>query len=194
MPLKNSIFISIFLLLLTSCMQTHYSWVQTKEGTFLFLEENEKGVSYSWQGETFDDLIHGQGVLKVFNGDSLADKIATNAYYGAISAQDVISVNDTTKYVGNTKWNKQDGFGVLVQPHNIYVGDFVKSNPHGNLSWYQNGKLRYKGEWKEGRREGMGISYDRDGVYAGAFSNNLYNGEGEKFYKNGSFCFYVTAL
>lgn len=166
-------------------MQSHYSWLQTKEGTFLFLEENEKGVSYSWQGETFDDLIHGQGVLKVFKGDSLADKIATNAYYGAISAQDVISVNDTTKYVGNTKWNKQDGFGVLVQPHNIYVGDFVKSNPHGNLSWYQNGKLRYKGEWKEGRREGMGISYDRDGVYAGAFSNNLYNGEGEKFYKNG---------
>ena len=80
-------------------MQSHYSWLQTKEGTFLFLEENEKGVSYSWQGETFDDLIHGQGVLKVFKGDSLADKIATNAYYGAISAQDVISVNDTTKYV-----------------------------------------------------------------------------------------------
>lgn len=159
-------------------------WHRTSQGTYVYCIADDS-YKMIWQGETFDDLIHGQGVLKVFKGDSLADKIATNAYYGAISAQDVISVNDTTKYVGNTKWNKQDGFGVLVQPHNIYVGDFVKSNPHGNLSWYQNSKLRYKGEWKEGRREGMGISYDRDGVYAGAFSNNLYNGEGEKFYKNG---------
>ena len=177
----------VLIVLITSVFvgcSTNSEWHRTSEGTYIYCIADDS-YKMIWEGETFENLIHGQGVLKVLKGDSLTDKIIANAYYGAISAQDVISVNDTTKYVGNTKWNKQDGFGVLVQPHNIYVGDFVKSNPHGNLSWYQNGKLRYKGEWREGHREGIGVSYDRDGIYTGTFSNNLYDGEGEKFYKNG---------
>lgn len=169
--------------LFSSCINQN-SWKKTNDGELLFVGDN--AYTYDWEGETFENLIHGQGILIIFDGDSLIDSISVNAYYGSINAQDVVNVNDTTKYIGDIKWKKQEGYGVLIQPHNIYVGNFTNSKPHGNLSWYQDGVLRYKGEWIEGKREGYGISYDKDGVYSGLFSNNQYKGEGEKYYKNGS--------
>ncbi len=169
--------------LFSSCINQN-SWEKTNDGELLFVGNN--AYTYDWKGETFENLIHGQGMLRIFDGDSLIDSISVNAYYGSINAQDVVNVNDTTKYIGDIKWKKQEGYGVLIQPHNIYVGNFTNSKPHGILSWYQDGVLRYKGEWREGKRDGYGVSYDKDGVYSGLFSNNQYKGEGEKYYKNGS--------
>lgn len=185
-PILNiigSAIVFIYGLLLSSCTNNQSTWQETINGNKLFIDNSN--YVYEWEGDTFDRLIHGEGVLKVYIKDSLIKTSSVTAYYGAISKDDIIYINDTTQYIGNVKRHKQNGFGVIIQPHNIYVGELHKSKPHGHLSWFQNGKLRYKGDWTEGRRDGYGTSYDKDGVYSGSFSNNFYNGEGEKSYDLG---------
>ncbi len=185
-PILNiigSAIVFIYGLLLSSCTNNQSTWQETINGNKLFIDNSN--YVYEWEGDTFDRLIHGEGVLKVHIKDSLIKTSSVTAYYGAISKDDIIYINDTTQYIGNVKRHKQNGFGVIIQPHNIYVGELHKSKPHGHLSWFQNGKLRYKGDWTEGRRDGYGTSYDKDGVYSGSFSNNFYNGEGEKEYDAG---------
>jgi hypothetical protein len=78
--------------------------------------------------------------------------------------------NETITWTGNCKNGKVDGFGTL--------------------EWYKNGKKilpsKSIGEFRNGKREGKVTCYETDGKFVGNFINDLHNGKGAFFYKNGN--------
>ena len=162
MPLKISIFISLTLILFASCSQSHYSWQQTEEGTYLFLED-EQGVSYSWQGETFDKVAHGNGKLTKSKGSTIISSENKNAFYGSLDDNEVTNLNNGGKYIGNLVEDKMSGFGVLIQGSDLYIGDFRDGKPDGILNQYKNNHIYYSGAWQNGLFNGNGILYKEDG-------------------------------
>ena len=188
--IKSKIVIGIALLgamgMIVSCgikkiYNGNYSWQQTEEGTYLFLEECEQGISYSWQGETFDKVAHGNGKLIMTKGSTIISSEDKKAYYGSFDDNGIVNLNNGDKYIGNfveetsedyileTKISfspdetELSGFGILIQDIDIYIGNFKNGKPNGCLNQYKYNKLYYSGEWKDGLFNGKGTLYKEDG-------------------------------
>lgn len=155
--------LSLTLILFASCTQTHYSWQQTEEGSYLFIEESEQDVSYSWQGETFDKVAHGNGKLTKSKGSTVISTENKNAFYGSFDDKGVTNLNNGGKYIGNLVEDKMTGFGVLFQGADLYIGDFKDGKPDGILNQYKNNHIYYSGAWQNGLFNGDGILYKEDG-------------------------------
>ena len=161
--LKTYIYFLLLIFLFASCSQSHYSWQQTEEGTYLFVEEDEQGVSYSWQGETFDKVAHGNGMLTKSKGSTIISSENKNAFYGSLDDNGVTNLNNGGKYIGNLVEDKMTGFGVLIQGSDLYIGDFKDGKPDGILNQYKNNRIYYSGTWQNGLFNGDGILYKEDG-------------------------------
>ncbi len=205
---KFQLLIFLFLILFVSCTK-QYAWQQTEEGTYLFLED-EQGVSYSWKGETFDKVAHGNGKLTKSKGSTVISTENKNAFYGSFDDKGVTNLNNGGKYIGNLVEDKMTGFGVLFQGADLYIGDFKDGKPDGNTTLYTNEKIVYTGCWENGMYEGNGTEYKDDGtkiegiwhknnifrtyvidlnlpngIYTGFTEYNKPDGKGLMKYKNG---------
>ncbi len=211
-PMKKYIFILLALTCsLLSCskkISIEKKWITT-DNNYLLLTQPNDSLSYHWEGGVFENVINGKGTLSAYyNGQQISSK-TIEAYYGAISQEDIVLSGDS-KYIGSVIEEKFVGFGVWVYSNDIYIGEFLESQPNGYLSYYKNGKLSYRGEWQSGMRSGKGTNYKENGkivsgiwkdnkifeadttltttngIYKGLLRNNLPQGYGELKYFSGS--------
>ena len=150
---------------LFSCQKENVNkWVHNQnEDLYIWTETNKQSFTYDWDGGSFDKLIHGNGVLYIYNNNNLISKETVKAYYGTISNNNVITLANGSTYIGKTQDDLFEGFGVYLKGQDVYVGTFSRSNPDGLLNWYKNGKLYYSGEWANGKFNGKGTLYKEDG-------------------------------
>lgn len=139
------------------------NWIVDQNGVKLWVDEDNKELQYIWEGETFDSVAHGAGVLKIIRNDSVIEERNIEAYYGSINPKSIVSVGANEKYIGNLSGDKFNGYGVYVKGNEIYVGNFKESKPEGFLSLYKNGNFYYTGYWSEGKFNGEGTLYKEDG-------------------------------
>lgn len=203
----------LFLIIITtgqSCTQkteVEKAWVKVKNcDCFLWSAIDDR--TYQWEGDTFEEYIHGKGKLKVFIKDSL---IETKNYakdnlvfYGALN-KDLAHKYNGDYFVGSLKDGLYEGKGVLIKQNgDVYSGEFKNGIPDGSLNYYKKNTIRYSGGWKQGKYHGIGVQYLNDntkkegiwsegeitdvekvkviydqGVYFGFIKNNKPNGEGK---------------
>ena len=151
------------IILSCSVLDTSSGWVITDDGISLWISECDTTQTYAWDGEIFDNVANGKGSISMpINEDSTITQQA-NAFFGAIDNNEVVSLDDGSKYVGYIIDDMMEGFGVLSKGNETYIGNFHNSKPEGFLKWFKNAKLYYEGNWKEGAFNGEGTLYKDDG-------------------------------
>ena len=164
--MKKLSVILFILYILSSCEPNSNSsgWVCTNEGVYLWLENIDTSLAYSWDGDVFDNVANGHGTLTSSNGTENVMSYKCNAFYGAINDKDIVKIDDGSKYVGNIVSDMMEGFGVLSKGNDLYIGKFHSSNPEGYLKWFKNKRLYYEGSWMNGAFDGEGTLYKEDGT------------------------------
>lgn len=208
--IRSSVIAIFTSIIFVSCSNITSSsrWIKTVDGNLIW-SDSTKDCSYSWKGPSFDGFALGKGSLVITDSNGKSEILSTNAYYGAINKDEVITVDDGSKYVGETKDNNFEGLGVLSKGSDLYIGQFYNSAPDGKAKWFKNGKLYYNGEWKEGKFDGIGTLFKNNetksghwkegvlletevnteitnGHYQGTIINGQPSGIGLMNYKNGS--------
>lgn len=213
MKFVKIIFLTIcFILCFISCQNKASNEWQSISNADLCIWDvpNELNYVYHWDGESFDKLIHGNGILSIYNNDSLISQQTITAYYGASSSDKAMTLSNGSIYIGKTQDDLFEGFGVYLKGQDVYVGTFSRSNPDGFLNWYKHGKLYYSGEWSNGKFNGKGTLYKEDrsvkqgtwedgkllqtliqqqtseGIYTGYVLNNKPDGKGIMQYNDSS--------
>lgn len=119
MKLKKqcSAYILFFLMCLFSCQKENVNkWVNIQnEDLYIWTETNKQSFTYDWDGGSFDKLIHGNGVLYIYNNNNLISKETVKAYYGTISNNNVITLANGSTYIGKTQDDLFEGFGVYLK-------------------------------------------------------------------------------
>lgn len=146
---------------LISCSKKGH-WIKTKEGLKLFTKEDTTKV-FSWKGKHFAGIVHGPGTLILSSENGDLEERKCDAFYGAVDKSDIIST-EKGSYVGIEEDGSMFGFGVLSVGKDLYVGEFVNSQPEGVLNWYKDRKIYYEGEWKAGKFEGKGTLYKEGNI------------------------------
>lgn len=146
---------------LISCLKKGH-WIKTKEGLKLFTKEDTTKV-FSWKGKHFAGVVHGPGTLILSSENGDLEERRCDAFYGAVDKSDIIST-EKGSYVGVEEDGSMFGFGVLSVGKDLYVGEFVDSQPEGVLNWYKDRKIYYEGEWKAGKFEGKGTLYKEGNI------------------------------
>ncbi|MBQ6084516.1 MAG: hypothetical protein IJK92_09240 [Bacteroidales bacterium] len=173
--LNRIFFCFIYLLALLSCKNEQNSlWVETEEGFLVYIRPSSDNCIYSWQGDTFENVVNGKGELLVFDSLGNVSLEQIEAYYGAFDDKLIKTTKNGGKYIGSLDDdNNLSGFGVLIENGNLLVGSFEHGKPNGELKQYKEGKLFYDGYWKLGSFDGDGVLYKQDGtVIRGLWENN----------------------
>ena len=198
--MKQHYYILVLLLIgiffMTGCMSSNKgAWVESKGNSIrVWLSDVDSTLTYQWEGETFDSVAHGEGILRIISNDSVIDKKSVRAYYGALTETDIVNVDDKEDYVGELNGDdKLHGYGVYHKGDEIYIGHFKDSKPNGFLSWYKGGKPYYVGMWTDGKFHGEGTLYKEDGtIKSGEWENgNLTQTLVDVQLKNGHYNGYV---
>lgn len=138
------------------------SWITTKQGSKVWMFNDDNIKSVSWQGNSFGGLINGNGILEISsNGDKETKRVS--ASYGSIDKNDWKKEGNGF-YMGELEFQKAGGFGVLKQSEKLYIGMFKKGKVEGKTQIFINDSP----------------------IYSGNFSDNNYNGVGS-LYKDGNF-------
>lgn len=151
---------------LTSCGdKPNGSWVLTTPAKAkIWLASIDTLSTYQWEGETFDSVASGKGILTVLRNDSIIDRRETIATFGAINDSDIVLVGSNEQYIGETVGELFEGYGVYLKGSDIYIGNFHKGQPSGYLTLYRNKKVYYSGFWEAGAFHGEGTLYKEDGT------------------------------
>lgn len=208
-----NILLTLFIIaILCSCQNEGvYEWIKIKNSDlYIRLKSDNKNLTYHWKGDSFDKVVHGDGVLSVYENERLINQETITAYYGIIEKKDIFTLNDGSSFIGQIQDNLFEGFGVYIKGNDIYIGTFTGSKPNGFLNWYKNKVLYYSGEWLDGKFDGKGSLYKEDGsikqgfwscgklllthtkqqteegVFDGYILNNLPEGLGKMCYKDSS--------
>lgn len=152
--------------IITSCSvsDTSSGWVTTDDGISLWVSNCDTKQAYTWDGEIFDNVANGKGTITMPNNEGEIITQQAEAFYGAIDDNEVVSILDGSRYVGNIIDDMMEGYGVLSKGDETFIGYFHNSKPEGYLKWFKNGKIHYEGNWKEGAFNGEGTLYKEDGT------------------------------
>ena len=154
----------LVLYMASACSSTpDYQWIRTDDDVLLWLPSSDTTKSYVWKGNVIDSIANGNGILSAFDAEGKETDSNVNLFYGASSPEDIITMDDGSRYVGALVDDKMEGFGVLVKSNEVYIGTFHESKPNGFLKLYRNDKLYYEGYWKDGAFDGEGTLYKEDG-------------------------------
>ncbi|WP_446784740.1 MORN repeat-containing protein [Macellibacteroides fermentans] len=156
---------AILVLLFSSCKSNKSEhWIETYDSNIkIWVSDADSTLKYVWNGDTFDSVANGKGILKIFANDSLVSSESVTAVFGAINLEQIVKVSDTERYVGAVKDDLFEGFGVYDKGSEIYLGHFKDGLPNGFLNWYKNGKIFYSGFWESGKFSGQGTLYKENG-------------------------------
>lgn len=162
--LKYIIVACLILFVASACSFVSDSrWIRTDSGVLLWCSSSDTVKSFIWKGDVIDSIANGSGVLSVIDKDGQETVSNIDMVYGASSPEDIITMDDGSRYVGALVDDKMEGFGVLVKSNEVYIGTFHESKPNGFLKLYRNNKLYYEGYWKDGAFNGEGTLYKEDG-------------------------------
>lgn len=153
-----SLFVSLILLLLSCNREPVFQWHRTAEGYYVWADEKDSLLTYSWDGETISNVAHGMGLLTISKYGTEEEQKRICLQYGA-KLSDIKTTTEGQSYIGRTEDGVLSGFAVLINGKEVYIGNFSKSRPNGKLDLYKNGKLYYSGEWKDGVITGFGTLY-----------------------------------
>lgn len=172
--ISNVMTIAVVMILLSACSDTlRYQWVRTTDGAQFWASSVDTTMSFSWNGENFDSVATGKGILSSIDSKGNSQSKHINMYYGASSTEDIVSMDDGSRFVGGIEDDKMEGFGVLDKGTELYIGSFHESKPNGYLKYYKKGKLFYDGNWKNGSFWGEGTLYKEDGsIKSGEWKND----------------------
>ena len=173
MKTKLSIYYCLIVVLLCSCSTTSDSlWVTTQNDAKLWLQNEDTTKVLSWVGETKDSVANGNGVLLWTDQTGKEERQKCNLFFGATSDEDIVTMDDGSRYVGALADDKMEGFGVLQKDEELYIGSFHESKPDGFLNLYKKNNLYYSGFWKAGTFNGEGTLYKEDGsIKTGEWNN-----------------------
>ena len=59
-------------------------WITTTEGYYIWLQEDEQIISYSWNGDIISNVANGPGVLTIKKNNSKDECKTIELQYGAI--------------------------------------------------------------------------------------------------------------
>ena len=133
-----------------------------------------------FEGETYQGLLHGRGVLSWPNGSHYEGEFHNGLFEG--QGRFVYATGDI--YEGAFKRGLAHGKGVLTyRAGDVYDGAFEYGLMHGvGVLTYQNGD-RYTGQFEGDLFNGEGvIEYNNGGKYEGQFRNGLFHGAGKHTY------------
>ena len=184
----------LFVLILHGCTDTAEPVWKYSDKSISVFGEFPSDCSISWQGNDFNGVAHGDGLLTITLPDNSSQSRQVIAHYGALDTRHIRKVGSEEYFIGKIKKKKYSGYGVLLKDEDIYVGNFTKGKPDGNLSLYRKGKLFYTGEWKEGAFNGEGTLHREDGsVKSGIWkSGKLISAEVIIDFDNGRYEGYVS--
>lgn len=158
-------FFALIIVLLYSCASLEsVKWIKTGEEISLYLQNPDTAFIYTWQGDSFEGIANGNGTLIYSDNEGKLINQKTNAFYGAINNELVVSLDDGSKFIGNIIDDMMTGYGVLVKDRDLYIGEFLNSKPNGYLKLFKNNKLFYDGNWNDGTFNGEGTLYKEDGT------------------------------
>lgn len=209
--MKIKLLLFLILIAIVQCctqkVESKKAWVKI-ENCDCYLWTIEDDRTYQWEGDKFENYIHGEGELKIFINDSLIESRnytkENPAFYGAQNKYKAYKYKGDY-FIGSLKDGLYQGKGVLVKKNgDIYSGQFKIGIPDGEVNYYKKNLLRYSGNWKQGKYHGFGVQFFDDnttkegiwndgkitdiekvkvtydqGVYFGFIENNKPNGEGE---------------
>lgn len=162
--LKYMIVTCLVLYMASACSSTpDYQWIRTDGDVLLWLPSSDTTKSYVWRGNVIDSIANGNGILSAFDTEGKEIDSNVNMFYGASSLEDIITMDDGSRYVGALVDDKMEGFGVFVKSNEVYIGTFHESKPNGFLKLYRNDRLYYEGYWKDGAFNGEGTLYKENG-------------------------------
>lgn len=162
--IKNVYILFVFILL-TSCTYTSkHQWYTTNDSIMVWLPSDETISMCTWEGETFANIAHGNGVLSIWDAKGNKTTSTLKMFYGTSSISQIIYLGDGSKYVGSVKDSRMHGFGVLEKENELFIGNFDNNKPRGYLKLYKEKKIFYDGNWENGSFHGDGILYKDDGT------------------------------
>ena len=118
-----SLFLFLFLAFLFSCNKNQQEkiWVVDQNGVKIWVNNDMNESQYIWEGETFDSVAHGIGLLKILKNDSIIEERRVEAFYGSLHPTDVVNVGENEKYIGDLLEEKFNGYGVYIKENDIYI-------------------------------------------------------------------------
>lgn len=165
---RQHTYLLLILSLLNSCNIFHTpKWIISDGNVRIWAADIDTTAAIIWTGGEFEGLANGEGIFKCTNKDGVVLETPIKAFYGAINEDDIVKLDDGSKYVGETRDGNFEGFGVLENRDDLYIGYFSKSAPNGKAKWYKNGKLWYEGEWLNGQFNGEGTYYGGKTIKSG---------------------------
>ena len=87
-----NILLTLFIIaILCSCQNEGvYEWIKIKNSDlYIRLKSDNKNLTYHWKGDSFDKVVHGDGVLSVYENERLINQETITAYYGIIEKKDI---------------------------------------------------------------------------------------------------------
>ncbi len=183
-------------------------WHKTVEGYYIWADQKDAALIYSWNGFSVSGVANGHGVLTISDSNGILKQNAIDLRYGALSS-DYKSTTNGQSYIGATNDGLLSGFAVLIDNDKVYIGNFINSLPDGTLDLYKNGNIYYSGNWSSGVISGQGILYSDKrtklegfwengklintdtvvethlGRYEGHIKHNTLSGLGTMYYKGG---------
>lgn len=139
--------------------------------------------SFVYNGEWFNDVPQGKGLLQWTGGSSMSlEKTYEGVVDGGVPHGDGEFVwKDGGKYKGSFARGQRSGRGRMQFPNaDVYDGEWLDDLFHGEGSFYSNESGdSYRGEWKAGLRHGRGVevAYGKS-HYDGMFADNKRHGFG----------------
>ncbi len=203
--------VATFLFLNSNIFGQSGIWVVSNSCKYFWAGANtEEGLSFSWNGNCKDGLVHGKGALQFYDQGKLfctyKGQVASGmrsgdgeeVYYlgntvrrykgrwkeGKLNGEAEIDFEDGRKYKGNVINYTLEGKGEILDVEGgKYVGDFKQNAPHGKgINYFADGS-RYEGDFANGNLYGKGIYYFADGnKYEGEFANGQPDGFGTYYY------------
>ena len=162
--LKYILFICIALLISACSTKTESQWVKSCDDILLWMPMSDSTKIFSWEGEIIDNIANGNGTLSYIDKNGEKGSYDVNMFYGTSSIEEIVMLDDGSKYVGAIVDGKMEGFGILAKNNELYIGTFHDSKPDGFLKLYKNKKIFYEGNWKAGTFNGNGTLYKDNGI------------------------------
>ena len=154
--------------------------------------DTKRSGNFYYEGKVLNGKPHGRGIQVFCDASNYwGESISGEWKDGQISTK-CISRKFSGYYFGFPNQQDMSGYGGIIysltnKKNDIYVGDFVKGEPHGKGTYYSSKGDVYVGEFAKGKRSGMGVLKSSDGsVYKGAFKNGQKTGYSTITYPNGN--------
>lgn len=146
------------------CSHMSKTWVVTDNGVKIFLSP-KKNVTYHWDGPIFDSLANGHGVLiqKSKGKTIISDTLVISM--GAVCLDDCHDVEDGSKYVGQFKSCKLEGYGAKYDDSVTYIGTFKNGVPSGWMKVFKHDSLFFYGKYFAEKDSLEGYLHKSDGSY-----------------------------